>query len=72
MKAKKDPCEGEHDFYENYYEGGYCGVPLCDGGCTGHCKKCGWYISECPCASQNGCSKISPRQEKAIQKRKKK
>ena len=65
MKTKRRPCrDNKHDFTD-YSASWSCSEDLCRGN-EYHCRRCGWYISECLCGSSNGYSKISDRQQKAI------
>lgn len=45
----------KHEATENYLENIRCSTPYCSGS-EWHCKKCGVYISECDCGSNNGMS----------------
>jgi len=69
MKALPRPCYTQHDPTE-YYEHVGCGTPYCSGATVIHCRKCGWYIYECQCGSENGASKISPLQTRKSRLRK--
>jgi hypothetical protein len=72
VKVKREPCRSEHDFYPNFYDSSRCGnAPLCCGATIVHCRRCGWYIWDCPCGSQGGACKISPKQERAIRLKRK-
>src|SRR3990167_8641191 len=79
--ALKEPCGAwaedgdeqvnteEHDWYPDYNAGGACGGAE---GCSwseDHCRKCGWYATECGCGCCNGLSKISAKAWRAIERR---
>ena len=51
-------CRGSHDFSPDlngrlYHRSGGCGTPLCEGWTEFHCRKCKWFITTCPCGSNN-------------------
>ena len=66
MKAKRNPCKGEHDWFPNYLAPWMCmGAELCRGQ-ESHCRKCRWYVSECGCGCCNGAGKASHRYYQTI------
>ena len=74
--ALEDPCgrndymnSCEHVLYDDYYESWTC-MEYCSGS-EFHCKRCGWFVSECPCGCCNGASKISLKAWRAIERRQK-
>lgn len=70
MKVKNNPCEdNQHEFYPKYYYMIHCSADYCYGGGEAHCKKCGWYISECPCGCCNGADKVSSSSRKVLDRK---
>ena len=67
-KVKDSPCNyGKHEFYDSFHETINCSTEYCFGS-VAHCKKCGWYISECGCGFHDGADTVSPKQRKYIDK----
>ncbi len=69
MKVKSEPCKDGHDFYPDYMECWECSGGV---GCEvveSHCRKCGWYISECGCGAESGQSKTGINHYRAMVKR---
>jgi hypothetical protein len=70
MKASDRPCaDGIHEEYPNYHRYLSCGTDEC-GGLEVHCRKCGWFISECGCGYLRGASKISDKAWNTIYRKK--
>jgi hypothetical protein len=70
VKCKDKPCEdGLHAEYPDYSRVLYCWTDECCGD-EYHCRKCGWFISECGCGFMNGASKISNKRWETIQRKK--
>ena len=74
MKAKSDPCypfcEDKND--TDHWDSGGCGTDYCGSWHETRCRLCGWYTTSCRCMSCSGQSKITEKQQRAIEKRKKK
>jgi hypothetical protein len=69
MKCKDKPCEdGLHDEYPDYSPYIPCSTDECAGS-EFHCRKCGWYISECGCGYLRGAQKISNKRFETIMRK---
>jgi len=69
MKTAPYPCPwGAHDDDGRYYAQGRCSTPYCTWW-EYRCAKCHWYVTECPCGSSAGVSRISHAQWRAIRRR---
>lgn len=68
MKCKDEPCQDwKHEPLE---EMEYFACPICGHSYERRCTRCGWYLTVCLCGAENGWSKISIRQQAAIDRRK--